>query len=127
MQDKDKTKEQLIAELHELHQRLAEWEKDKAKRKRPRRRCGEPGAVKPGLGVLTGGCMDRNVVENKSIWTSIITGFSALRPHDKTGELERLCPARSQGSEDRRVLARSKWQWKTWPCILSEHSSSRNG
>jgi PAS domain S-box-containing protein len=34
MQDEDKTREQLITELHELRQRLAESEKDKAKHKR---------------------------------------------------------------------------------------------
>jgi len=34
MQDEDKTKEQLMIELHELRQRLAEFEKDKVERKR---------------------------------------------------------------------------------------------
>jgi PAS domain-containing protein len=33
MQDQDKSKEQLIAELHELRQRLSHSEKDKAERK----------------------------------------------------------------------------------------------
>ena len=69
MQDKDKTKEQLIAELHELHQRLAEWEKDKAKRKRAEEALRESQErLSLALESSRVGAWDRNVVENKSIW-----------------------------------------------------------
>ena len=63
MQDEDKTKEQLIIELYELRERLAESEKDKAERKRAEEALRESQErLSLALESSRAGTWDRNVV-----------------------------------------------------------------